>query len=82
MFQDPDIIRNELDAVLEKMKKLAVIPIATGIIRSELLEMKQQRDESFRKFASRVQGKAETCEYKVEVKCPKECGHQFHVWNI
>ena len=51
------------------MKKLAVIPIATGIIRSELLEMKQLRDEAFRKFASRVRGKAETCEYETSVVC-------------
>ena len=66
---DPDIIRKDIDTVLSSMKKLAVIPIATGIIRSELLEMKQLRDEAFRKFASRVRGKAETCEYETSVLC-------------
>ena len=66
---DPDIIKKDIDTLLSTMKKLAVIPIATGIIRSELLEMKQLRDETFRKFASRVRGKAETCEYETSVVC-------------
>ena len=68
---DADIISKDVDAVLSTMKKLAVIPVATGILRSELLEMKQHRDEAFRKFASRVRGKAETCEYEISVTC--EC---------
>ena len=66
---DPDIVSKSIDEVLLAMKKLAVIPIATGILRSELLEMKQLRDEAFRKFASRVQGKAETCEYSIDITC-------------
>ena len=51
---DPEIVNKDVYEVLRAMKKLAVIPIATGIVRSELLEMKQLRDEAFRKFASRV----------------------------
>ena len=66
---DPDIIKKDINTLLSTMKKLAVIPIATGIIRSELLEMKQLRDEAFRKFASRVRGKAETCKYETRVVC-------------
>ena len=66
---DPDIVNKSIDEVLQAMKKLAVIPIATGILRSELLDMKQLRDEAFRKFASRVRGKAETCEYTIDVTC-------------
>ena len=68
---DANIVSKNVDTVLNTMKKLAVIPVATGILRSELLEMKQHRDEAFRKFASRVRGKAETCEYEVNVTC--EC---------
>ena len=60
---DPDIVSKDVHEVLRAMKKLAVIPIATGIVTSELLEMKQLRDEAFRKFASRVRGKSETCEH-------------------
>ena len=66
---DPEIVNKDVYEVLRAMKKLAVIPIATGIVRSELLEMKQLRDEAFRKFASRVRGKAETCEYVTSVEC-------------
>ena len=40
-------------------RSLAVIPIATGVLRTELVQMKQQRDEPFRAFAANVQGKAE-----------------------
>ena len=39
--------------------------------------MKQLRDEVFRKFASRVRGKAETCEYEIQTAC--ECGKVTNV---
>ena len=42
------------------MKSLAVIVVATGVIRAELVRMRQERDESFRTFAAPVRGKAET----------------------
>ena len=66
---DPSIVDKPVSEVLEAMKNLAVIPVATGILRAELLEMKQLRDEAYRKFASRVRGKAETCNYKMVVEC-------------
>ena len=74
---DPEIVNKDVHEVLRAMKKLAVIPIATGIVRSELLEMKQLRDEAFRKFASRVRGKAETCEYTTSVEC--QCNRTIDV---
>ena len=43
---------------------MAVIPVALGVVRSELLAMRQDPDEPFRTFAARVQEKAETCEFK------------------
>ena len=46
------------------LKSLAVIPIALGVLRSELSSMVQGPDEAFRTFSARVQGKAETCEFK------------------
>ena len=65
--------------MLAAMEKLAVIPIAIGILRAELLDMKQERDESFRKFASKVKGKAETCNYTVDVECSgAECAKSDH----
>ena len=77
---DPNIIHKSVDILLNTMKKLAVIPVATGIIRSELLEMKQLRDEAFRKFASRVRGKAETCEYQTSniCQCLRKLTGVFH----
>ena len=74
---DPNIVGKDVDEVLSAMKRLAVIPIATGVVRSELLEMKQLRDEGFRKFASRVRGKAETFDYTTRVRC--ECAKEMEV---
>ena len=39
-------------------QSLAVIVVATGVMRAELVRMQQERDESFRAFAARVRGKA------------------------
>ena len=47
---DPKITSRNIDTVLEKMKSLAVIPIALGVLRAELLGMEQKRDEQFRSF--------------------------------
>ena len=69
---DPGITRKAVESILATMKKLAVIPVALGVARSELLGLKQMRDESFRSFASRVRGKAETCEFRMDHLCP--CG--------
>ena len=68
---DPNIGNKDETALLAAMLKIAVIPRAIGILRAELLEMRQERDESFRKFSSKVKGKAETCNYTVDVECCK-----------
>ena len=60
----PNFTTLALDEALETLKKLAVIPVALGVVRSELLAMHQGPDEPFRTFAARVQGKAKTCEFK------------------
>ena len=43
--------------------------MATGVLRTELLHMSQDRDEPFRSFAARVRGKAETCTYSTTCTC-------------
>ena len=68
---DPQIARLPYDVVLNKLKQLSVIPTAIGVLRAELLDMKQKRDEPFRGFASRVRGKAETCEFRASVICQR-----------
>ena len=59
----PDFASKPIDAALKVMKSLAVVPVALGVLRSELLAIHQDADEPFRKFAARVQGKAEVCEF-------------------
>ena len=69
---DPDIISKSTGAVTKAMKSLAVIAVATGVSRAELVQMHQERDESFRSFAARVRGKAEICNYITKCSCLKE----------
>ena len=64
-----------LSAVLAAMRSLAVIPVATCVLRTELLQLQQERDETFRAFAARVRGKAETCAF--DTRC--ECGRTVDV---
>lgn len=52
------------------LKSLAVVPVALGVTRAELSSMIQGADEQFRTFAARVQGKAETCEFKTTFTAP------------
>lgn len=51
------------------MRSLAVIPVAKGVLRAELMKLEQSEDENFRAFAARVKGKAETCSFSVEGTC-------------
>ena len=66
---DPKIISKPTAEVKASMKSMAVIAVATGVIRTELVAMSQNRDETFRAFAARVRGKAETCGYTIACTC-------------
>ena len=68
----PSFTTMSLENALEALMSLAVIPVALGVLRAELAALKQDPDEPFRTFAARVQGKAETCEFKTtfSTKCP------------
>jgi hypothetical protein len=74
---DPTIVSRGVNEVLQAMKALAVIPVATGVLCSELIALKQKRDEPFRSFSARVRGKAETCTYTTVCTC--ECGETTDV---
>ena len=74
---DRGITSRTVEEVLDAMRLLAVIPVARGTVRAELMQMVQSNDESFRTFAARVRGKAETCQYSVEAKCT--CQKSFSV---
>ena len=69
---DPSIVSKPTSVVMAAMKSLAVIIVATGVMRAELVRMQQERDESFRAFAARVRGKAETCAYITKCTCLRE----------
>ena len=66
---DPDILSKPTIELLAAMKAMAVIAVATGVNRAELMLLHQERDEAFRSFAARVRGKAETCAYTVRCAC-------------
>ena len=67
----PEATSGTLEQLLETMRSLAVIPVATGVLRTELLQLRQERDEPFRSFAAKVKGKAETCEFLTKCECGK-----------
>ena len=69
---DPDIMTRSIGVVIATMKTLAVIPVVVGVLRAELLELRQKRDEPFQSFATRVRGKAETCGFVAQYLC--NCG--------
>ena len=45
--------------------------IATGVLRTELMQMCQMRGKCFRLFAARVRGKAYTCVFSADCSCLK-----------
>ena len=69
---DPKIMMKSVQEVLTAMESLAVIKVAVGVRRVELMKMTQDHDEEFRTFATKVRGKAETCEFNTLSKC--SCG--------
>ena len=67
----PDITDYPPDVAMKAMERLAVIPISKGVIRAELMKMRQGSDELVRTFHSNVQGKAQMCGFSVKFTC--EC---------
>ena len=59
-------------SIVAAMKSLAVIVVAAGVMRAELVRMQQERDESFRAFAARERGIADTCAYITKCNCLRE----------
>ena len=76
---NPRITSEALSAPSAAMRSLAVIPVATCVLRTELLQLHQERDEAFRAFAARVRGKAETCAFNARCECGKSVNYTDHV---
>ena len=60
------------DYVAKLMELIAVIKVAVGVKRAELVSLHQDHDEPFRTFATRVQSKAETCNFTTVSECGKK----------
>ena len=68
---NPLIVSKPENDQLEEIRKLAVVPVAMGVRRSELLNMSQDDSEPCRSFLSKIQGKAATCDFAT--KCTETC---------
>jgi len=78
---DPNVISKSEDEVLIAIKRLAVIPVAISVRRSDLLAVRQCDGESVRSFFARIKGKAATCLYTVN--CPSgECNQSVDFTDI
>ena len=75
---DAEAATKALPDLLAAMRSSAVIPVATGVLRADLLHMQQQRDELFRAFAARVRGKAETCAFRARCTCGNDVDYTDH----
>ena len=67
----PDIIEAGETALLDAMKKMAVIKIATSVRRTKLLSLQQDHGQNIREFYANVKAQASTCNFIV--KCGREC---------
>merc|ERR1712237_265090 len=68
---DPNLVDKPENEQLASIRKLAVVPVAMGVRRSELLNMTQDVGELARSYLAKVQGKAATCEFKT--RCTEGC---------
>ena len=76
---NPNAASGTLTELLAAMRSLAVIPVATCVLRTELLQLRQERDEPFRTFTAKVRGKAESCSYNAMCTCSASVDYTDHV---
>ena len=76
---NPNAASETLTQLLAAMRSLAVIPVATCVLRRELLQLRQELDEPFRTFTAKVRGKAETCSYTASCTCGASVDYNDHV---
>ena len=76
---DAEIVSKPLQELLSAMHRLAVIPVATGVLRSDLMQMRQLKNETFCAFAARVRGKADTCAFTIDCTCGLKINYTDHM---
>lgn len=69
--ENPDIIEEGETTLIEAIKKMAVLQVATSVRRFKLLSTKQEPGQLFREFFANVRASASTCEYTIP--CPHTC---------
>lgn len=69
--EDPAIVEAGEKALLDAIKRMAVIKVATSVRRTKLLSSKQDHGETFREFYANVKAQASVC--KFAIKCPHQC---------
>ncbi len=69
--ENPDIVDEGETPLLAAMKRMAVLQVATSVLRARLRAMTQEHGQLFREFFANVRALANTCEYSV--KCIYEC---------
>ena len=72
LASDPRLMAKSESYVAKLMELIAVIEVAVGLRRAELMNLHQDHDEPFRTFATRVRSKAETCNFTTVSEC--DCG--------
>lgn len=75
LMANPNISSESLSQLLTAMRSLAVIPVATCVLRTDLLQLRQERDEAIRAFSARVRAKAETCAFVAQCECGKSVNY-------
>ena len=63
LANDPRLLTKTENYVAKLMESVAVIKVAIGVKRAELMGMCQGHDDPFRTFVTRVRSKAETCNF-------------------
>ena len=69
--ENPNIIHEGEEALLNAMKQMAVLHVATSVRRANLLSTKQESGQTFRQFYANVRAAASTCGFSV--RCPQTC---------
>ena len=69
--ENPDIIDAGEKELIEAMRKMAVLQVATSVRRTKLLATKQEHGQLIREYNANVRATASTCDFTI--KCPHSC---------
>ena len=72
LANDPRLMAKSEEYVAKLMESVAVIKVAVGVERAELVSLHQDQNEPFTTVSSRFRSKAETCSFTTIIKC--KCG--------